>query len=164
MFLRLTCYSLSDWLTRQMVSEKPAAWSRGQRQADHIGMAPNRADLLVSGAFPERSAAGYYGASRCAPRRSVSTESWSTTTPVDIAGWTQVVIQEGQHVLSDVNTGPLAEVNASIDWVLGSVDDGAHRLNYCGGEASGINTCGCPGWSDSNNSRFSCLSFNEVTK
>lgn len=161
---RLTCHSFSDWLTSQAVFDKPAVLSRVFRQTGGIGPEFDLDELIIPGAFPDLRLVGYDDSGECAPERPTLTASWSITTAVDIAGWTEVVIQERRYVLSDVNSGHLAVVNASINWVLESVINNTSRLDNHIGGSSDINTCGCPGPSDWNDSRFSCPSFNEVTK
>lgn len=54
----------------------------------------------------------------------------STTTSVDNAGWTEVVIPGGHSVLHDLSVGCTAAIaNASIDHVLDVSPEGADRLN-----------------------------------
>lgn len=161
---RLTCHSFSDWLTSQAVLSEPAVLSRVSRPASGVGPEFDLDEPIIPGAFPDRRLVGYENRGERAPERLTITEPWSTTTAVDLAGWTEVVIQEGRYVLSDVNSGHSAVVNASINWVLGGVINRPSRLDNHSDGSSDINTCGCPGPSDGNDSRFSCPSFNEVTK
>lgn len=89
--------------------------------------------------------------------------SWTTTTSVD-TGWTEVVIQEGRHVLSDVNIGhPMAVVSASVSDVLEAAESGGLSLDELGGWESEDGTCGYPGYSVLKSSSISYPSFNEVT-
>lgn len=152
--LRLTCHSSVDRLTRQTASGSPGSMS--------ACLDPVLLPML--GAFPLLVDNSHRFKDRRAPGYLESAVSWSTVTSVDSAGWTEVVIQEGRHVLSYVFVGPKAEVNASFDHVLGPAPLRGSRLVESGGIPSDNRTCGCTGPSDVNDSRFSCLSFNEVTK
>jgi hypothetical protein len=153
-FLRLRHHSYADWLTRQMVSGSSGS----------ISSNPDPVPLPMLGAFPylvgnlHRFIDGY------APERPESTTIRSTSTSVDSAGWTEVVIQEGHFVYSYVNNGHKAEVNASIDCLPEVAPPGSRPFRSAGGLPSDIGTCGYHGPSDMNDSKFSCLSFNEVTK
>lgn len=90
--------------------------------------------------------------------------SWSTTTSVDNAGWTQVVIQRGRYVLLDVIMGQsMAMVNASINDVLEAGFSGRLRLFWLGGGTSDDSAFERLGFGEMNNSSISCPSFNEVT-
>lgn len=98
-----------------------------------------------------------------APDRPVPTSSSSTTTSVDTAGWTEVVIQREPLVLSDVIIGySLAEVNASINYVSGAADGGLW-LDQSGGSEFFGDTDECRGYAVMNGSSFSCSNNNEVT-
>lgn len=81
-----------------------------------------------------------------APGESKPVPSWSTTTSVDKAGWTQVVIQEGRYVLLDVRKGQsMAMVNASINDVAEAGLPSRLRLSWLDGATSKANTFGCSG-------------------
>ncbi len=91
--------------------------------------------------------------------------SWRSTTSVDIAGWTRVVvIQGGPQVLLDVSNGQsLVMVNASINDVLEAGLGGQLRLFWLGGGISDEGAFERLDFRDMNNSSISCPSFNEVT-
>jgi hypothetical protein len=98
-----------------------------------------------------------------APDHPVSPAFWSSTTSVDTAGWTEVVIQREPQVLSDVIIGySIAEVNASINYVAGAVDDGPGLDWSEDGEFFG-DTVLCRGYPEVNGCSFSCSNNNEVT-
>lgn len=106
--------------------------------------------------------AGWFETSH-APVESAPISSWTTTTSVD-TGWTEVVIQEGRYVLSDVSIGCLeAEVSASINDVLEAADFGGLWLDKLGGRISYDGACGYRGYSAMKSSSISYPSFNEVT-
>jgi hypothetical protein len=87
----------------------------------------------------------------------------STITSVDIAGWTEVVIQGGPRVLSDVIFGSYgAEVNASINDVA-DVASGVPGFEWTGDRAAMGCICGYPGSSVVDDNSFSCSNNNEVT-
>ena len=99
-----------------------------------------------------------------APKEPKLVPSWSTTTSVDKAGWTQVVIQGGQYVLSDVNTGQsMAMVNASINDVLEAGPRGRFRLFWSGDGTSDGGAFGRRGFEKMNDISISCPNNNEVT-
>ena len=99
-----------------------------------------------------------------APKEPKLVPSWSTTTLVDTAGWTHVVIQGGQQVLFDVNKGQsMAMVNTSINDVLGADLCGQLRLFWLDGGISNNDALGRQGFRKMNNISISCPSFNEVT-
>lgn len=148
MFLRLTSHSELDWLTSPIDFGKPADISPFGRGVMRGGFGPGSSEWPCPGAFPDYPLASYQSSYPRAPEKSATPVTWSATTPVDLAGWTQVVIQEGQFVPSDVKTGPPAGVSASINWVLEGVLKSPLRLDNYGTGTSGNNTCGCPGWSD----------------
>jgi len=153
-FLRLRHHSYTDWLTRQMVSGSSGS----------ISSNPDPVPLPMLGAFPHLVGNPHCFMDGYAPERPESTTIRSTSTSVDSAGWTEVVIQEGHFVYSYVDNGLKAEVNASIDCVPEVAPLGNHQLLSTGGLPSDIGTCGCLGTSHMSDSKFSCLSFNEVTK
>jgi hypothetical protein len=74
-----------------------------------------------------------------------------------------VVIQREPTVLSDVIIGySIAEVNASISWVAGAVDDGPGLERFEDGEFFG-DTVLCRDYPGVNGCSFSCSNNNEVT-
>ena len=153
-FSRLTCHSNADCLNRQTVHGSPGG----------TGSEPDSALLSMLGTFPLSFDStcrfrGYH-----APVAPVSALSRSTTTIVDSAGWTEVVIQEGSLAPSDFITGRKAKVNASfnIDKETTPPRGGSFGESYA--TSSDTSTCGCPGQSDMSDNSISCLSFNEVTK
>jgi len=112
--------------------------------------------LPFGGAYPAAYCADDGFTSDHAPWEPVSTMFWSTSTSVDSAGWTEVVILKGTHVLSNVVTGHLAEVNASVNYVMEAGFRADLSLRESGGGLSDNSTCGCPGWSEVNDSKISC--------
>ncbi len=165
MFLRLTCYSISDdpfrWAAPGSVagtfySEGPAT----ERGLFDSAMTP----AMVFGAFCEPDKGGQSVDFSHAPQEPTPELSWSTTTPVDKAGWTEVVIQGGPQVLSDVSIGRFAaKVNASINDVAATAFGGGWQLRYFGDGALSDSTCGCLGFHEVNDSSISCPNNNEVT-
>jgi hypothetical protein len=91
-----------------------------------------------------------------APRELEAPVFLSATTPVDTAGWTEVVIQERTPVLFYVITGPRAEVNASVNQVMEAALPVDLMLSRTGGGWFDPCTCGCPGWSEVNDNKISC--------
>lgn len=167
MFSRLMCYSFTDWLTRQTVSDPAVAVLPSEPAlAGTSELVVPSAFYPFSGAFPIAAADGGFDAGTFdAPSGPESAPSGSPLTSVDSAGWTEVVIQERSPYLSNVIIiGRKAEVNASINAELKTSSPQGFYLREDGGFPSDTSTCGCPGPSVSNNSSFSCLSFNEVTK
>ncbi len=162
MFSRLMCHSYTDWLTRRTVSG--SSDSIGSIPVDSNEFDPDYGSLSMLGAFPLLVDNSNLFRSNHAPDAPESIISWSTTTSVDSAGWTEVVIQEGHHVFSYVSIGLMATVNASINYVLEAAPLQGGLLVKTDGVPSDNSTCGCPGPSDLSDIRFSCLSFNEVTK
>lgn len=154
LFSRLLCHSHADKLKRRIVSGSTGGY----------GPCPDPILSPMLGAFPLSVGDTHRFVDNHAPDRPESISSWSTTTSVDSAGWTEVVIQERPHVFSYVIVGRKAEVNASINCVLEAAPLGGSALVKTGGVPSDIGACGCPGCSDVSDSSFSCLSFNEVTK
>lgn len=117
MFSRLTCHSDSDWLIRRTSSGSSAVPEVSGRVS--FGGRADSVSCFSLGAFPASHARRAGSVKRHAPMKPAATKSWSTATPVDSAGWTQVVIQERRRAFSDVNTGLRAKVNASINGVTG---------------------------------------------
>ncbi len=153
-FSRLTRHSIEDWSNRWM-----SPGSKGS-----TGRKPAPALLSMLGLFPCLvGSTGRFRNSRAldAPESALFR---STSNPVDTAGWTEAVIQEGLRSLSIVSFGRKATVNTSIDYMLETTPPRGGRLRQWGRILSDNSTCGCPGPSGVNDSRFSCLSFNEVTK
>lgn len=161
-FSRLTCHSKADWLNRQTEDGSPDGI--GSIPVDSIEFDPETAYLSMLGAFPLLVGKDRRFRSNHAPDEPESTLFRSTTTSVDSAGWTEVVIQEGFLLPSDFIIGRKAEVNASIDYVLETTPPRGGRLENKGGISFDTSTCGCPGRSDMYDNSISCLSFNEVTK
>ena len=157
MIMRLMCYSYSDWLIRQATSGLPAFSLWFERESAESGQGEAFMDVLpFPGAYPlARCAADGFTVDH-APWEPVSTVFWSTSTSVDSAGWTEVVIQKRTYVLSNVITGHRAEVNASVNYVMEVALQGDQWLRLSGGGLSDTCTCGCPGWSEVNNSKISC--------
>jgi hypothetical protein len=153
-FLRLRHHLYADWLTPQMVSGSFGS----------ISSSPDPVPLPMLGAFPYLVGNPHRFMDGYAPEQPESTTIRSTSPSVDSAGWTEVVILEGHFVFSYVDNGHRAEVNASIDCVPEVAPPGSYRLLSSGGVPSDKRTCGCTDQSDMNDSKFSCLSFNEVTK
>lgn len=160
MFMRLTCYLQSNDLipcySTDIVGSSDGAeflapsciLSDGVRA--RAGACSGRpVGLLVSNDF--------------APGESEICPKW-TTSPVDTAGWTQVVIQKGSRDLSDVSTDPSGVmVNASIDRVVGHgiVGQRFERVENEVVENSVLN--GHAGLPIVYDSSFSCSNNNEVT-
>ena len=117
MFSRLTCHSDSDWLIRGTSSGSSAVPEVSGRVS--FGGRADSVSCFSLGAFPANHARRAGSVKRHAPVKPAATKSWSTATPADSAGWTQVVIQERRRAFSDVNTGLRAKVNASINGVTG---------------------------------------------
>ncbi len=119
---------------------------------------------LCSGCGAESASGfGWSDSGDRAPDLPVPTFSLSTTTSVDTAGWTEVVIQREPLVLSDVIIGySVAEVNASINSVSGAADGGLW-LNQSGGVEFFGDTDVCRGYAVMNGSSISCSNNNEVT-
>jgi len=120
--------------------------------------------LPMLGAFPLLVGSIRHRGRDHAPREPEFTTTRSTSTSVDSAGWTEVVIQEGRFVLSYVNVGRKAEVNASINQVPEAAPLPERRLGKSGGLPFDTSTCGCPSRYCMDDGKISCLSFNEVTK
>ena len=119
---------------------------------------------LVFGAFCEPDEGGQSVDFSHAPLEPTPELSWSTTTPVDKAGWTEVVIQGGPQVLSDRSIGCFAaKVNASINDVAATAFDGGRQLRYLGDGTLSDGTCGCLGFHEADSSSISCPNNNEVT-
>lgn len=166
MFLRLTCYSDSVSLNRRQIQGLAACFfdskeaTAGACWSDSGFVPPGE-----SGAFPALNGNTKGITSNDAPLNPTAEQFWSTVTPVDIAGWTQVVIlKRGLRVLSDVSLGrPTAGTNGSINAVPGVAHHRAAplRLSDCGTNRDGIN--GCQGFPDLNNGSISCPNNNEVT-
>lgn len=117
MFSRLTCHSDSDWLILRTSSGSLAVPEVSGRVS--FGGRADSVSCFSLGAFPASHAHRAGSVKRHAPVKSAATKSWSTATPVDSAGWTQVVIQERRRAFSDVNKGLRAKVKASINGVTG---------------------------------------------
>ena len=136
-FLRLTSFSFSDSLTRLMPFDSPGRsfvydWAATETTCSGFHSAAS----ATVGVCSDRRERGVEIQYMYAPKESELVPSWSTTTSVDKAGWTQVVIQGGRYVLLDVSKGHLmAMVNASINDVLGADLGGQFRLFWLGGEA-----------------------------
>ena len=158
--MRLTCRSNTNIPIRRI----PAGWV-----ADVTSFGWNEPPYICSGALSSgrvaRPAANFHWRDfgDRAPDLPAPTTSLSTTTSVDTAGWTEVVIQREPMVLSDVIIGySLAEVNASINYVSGAANGGLW-LDQSGGAEFFGDTDVCRGYSVLNGSRFSCSNNNEVT-
>jgi hypothetical protein len=146
-FLRSTSSSFSDSQTALM----PFGFGGCSLDCDGAAL-----DSPCSKSHPAESVAlGECSESR---RISLETESWnapkepkvtplgSTTTPVDIAGWTQVVIQRGRYVLLAVRKGQsMAMVNASINGVAEAGLSGQLQLSLPDDVTFSNGTSGCPG-------------------
>jgi len=151
-FLRLTSYSFSDSLTCLMPFGSPGC------------------SLACDWAVTETACNGFYSSipamvGECsdqrgdveaqytyAPKEPKPVPSWSTTTLVDTAGWTHVVIQKGQQVLFDVNKGQsMAMVNTSINDVLEADPRGRLRLFWLDGGLSDNGALGRQGFRKMNN-------------
>ena len=157
MIMRLMCYSYSDWLIRQATSGLPAYSLWFERQSAESDQCEAFTDVLpFSGAYPVAFCAGDGFTVDHAPWEPEAIMFWSTNTSVDTAGWTEVVIQKRTLVLSNVSTGHLAEVNASVNYVMEAAFQDDHMLGVSGGGLSDPCTCGCPGWSDMNDKKISC--------
>jgi hypothetical protein len=155
--MRLICYSYSDWLIRQATSGLPAFSLQCERESAESGQGETLVDVLPSwGACPVAHCADDGFAADHAPSEPVATIFWSTSMSVDKAGWTEVVILKRTHVLSNVITGHLAEVNASVNYVMEVAFPGDRPLRFSGDGLSDTCTCGCPGWSDVNDYKISC--------
>lgn len=161
-FSRLTCHSKADWLNRQTVHG--LSDGIGYLPVDSKDFDPDSAHLPMLGAFPLLVGKHRRFRSSHAPDLLESALFRSTTTSVDSAGWTEVVIQEGLLAPSDFIKGRKAEVNASINHALETTPPRGGQLRKMGGISSDNSTCGCPGQSDMYDNSISCLSFNEVTK
>lgn len=156
MTMRLTCYSYSDWLIRQTSSSLPSAILY-IRAAAEGGRCEAVADVLpVSGARPPVFVTDLRFAIDHAPWELKAPVFLSTTTPVDTAGWTEVVIQERTPVLFYVITGQGAEVNASVNQVMEAALPVDLMLSETGGGWFDPCTCGCPGRSEMNDNKISC--------
>ena len=155
--MRLICFSYSDWLIRQAISGLPIYSLQFERESVEADQRGAFTDVLpFGGAYPVAHDANNGFTVDHAPREPVSNMVWSTSTAVDTAGWTEVVIQKRTHVLSNVVTGHLAKVNASINYVMEVAPQGDQRLRLSGDGLSDICTCGCPGWSVVNDKKISC--------
>ena len=154
MFSRLMYHSHTDWLTRRTVSG--SSKGIGSIPVDSNEFDPDYGSLSMLGAFPLLVDNTNLFRSNHAPDWLESIYSWSTSTPVDSAGWTEVVIQERRHVSSYFIIGRLAMVNASFNYVLEAAPRGVGRLVESGGVPSDNSTCGCPGWSEWSDSKLSC--------
>jgi hypothetical protein len=155
--MRLICCSHSDWLISQATSGLPAYPLWFERESVEIDRCGAFMDVLpFGGAYPPAHCANDGFTVDHAPWEPESTIFWSTSTSVDTAGWTEVVIQQRTHVLSNVITGHLAEVNASVDCVMAVAPQGDRRLRLSGDGLSDTCTCGCPGWFETNDSEISC--------
>jgi hypothetical protein len=103
-FSRLTCHSHSDWLNRQPV---PGSLDGiGKAPVDSTKFEPDSARLSMLGAFPLLVGnLGRFGRIHApdVPRTALFR---STATPVDKAGWTEVVIQEGSSIPSNFINWP----------------------------------------------------------
>jgi hypothetical protein len=135
----------------------------GSKPVDSIEFDPDSAHLPMLGAFPLLVAKNEPFRSSHAPDEPESA-LFRSTTSVDSAGWTEVVILEGSMLPSYFIIGRKAEVNASINDVFQASPPRGGRLVKMGGISSDNRTCGCPGQSDMYDNSISCLSFNEVTK
>jgi len=154
--MRLTCYSYSDWLIRQTPSGLPIYLRPSGRESAESSQEQVIAEVLpFSGARPPVYHADHLFASDHAPAEPKTPLVWSSTTVVDTAGWTEMVIQKRAPVLFHVITGHRAEVNASVNYVMEATlaVDLMHRRN--GGGWSDPCTCGCPGRSEVNDNKFS---------
>jgi hypothetical protein len=161
MFSRLTCHSDSDWLIQRTISGLLAVPEVSERVS--FGGRADSVSCLSLGAFPASHVPRAGSVKRHAPVKPAATKSWSTATPVDSAGWTQVVIQERRRAFSDVNTGFRAEVNASINEVTGRRASG-DWLHSSGGGSFKDSACGRYGLCDMDDSKLSCTNNNEVTR
>lgn len=164
-FLRLTSCSFSDRLYRFTpigAPERPVLYDWAITETGYFGFEkPATGQNGECSAMPVSSVEARYNH---APPEPTPALSWSTTTSVDIAGWTEVVIQGGRNVLSDVSTGhSLAMVNTSINDVPVTADTGSYALCRVGNKTFCDGAMGCPGLWEMNNSSISCPSFNEVT-
>lgn len=147
--MRLTCRSILEAPIRQT-------------PADGVGSRPGFGRGVPPGDRSAASPADHRLVGR-APDCPVSTSFLSTTTSVDTAGWTEVVIQREPQVLSDVIIGSLiAEVNASINRVAGAAPGGL-GLKQSGGTEFVGDTEVCRGYSGLKGGNFSCSNNNEVT-
>jgi hypothetical protein len=154
--MRLTCYSYSDWLIRQIPSGLPSAALFSQAAAES-GRSEAVAEVLpFSGARPPMFVTDHRFTFAHAPSELEAPVFPSATTLVDTAGWTEVVIQERTGVLFYVITGPRAEVNASVNHVMEAALPVDLLLSKTGGGWFDPCTCGCPGWSDVNDNKISC--------
>ena len=165
MFMRLTSCSDSDAQRRRIPADLAGREPDPCLSADRAGRgASDVAVVSARGAIPEplngrnQIVLGY------APGASETTSSRSTTASVDIAGWTEVVIQGGRRVLPDVICGhSMAEVNASINRMLRGARPGCLQFRRIGGGNSDGSPYGCLGFSDNENGTISCSNNNEVT-
>ena len=153
-FSRLTRHSIVGWLNRR----------KKYGSVGSTGHEPAPALLSMLGVFP----CSVDNASRFRHSHALDAPEFtlfqSTPDPVDTAGWTGMVIQEGPWGRSIVIYGRKAAVNTSINTVLETAPFRGGQLRRLGGVSSDNSTCGCSGRSKVNDRRLSCLSFNEVTK
>jgi len=154
--MRLTCYSYSDWLIRQIPSGLPSAALFSQAAAESGRRATVAEVLPIAGARPPVFVTDYFFTFDHAPMKPEAPVFQSTTTLVDTAGWTEMVIQERTGVLFYVITGQRAEVNASVNHVMEAALPVDLMLSETGGGWFDPCTCGCPGWSDVNDNKLSC--------
>jgi hypothetical protein len=139
-FMRLTCYSDSNSQTLKVPTGSVG------------GNAPGAfSEVLPGGAIYGRYAGQNYSVFH------------ACASPVDSAGWTEVVILKGHGVLSNFIKGrSAAEVNASVDCVSGSVLYGDRLTETsCGLLRGGARERS--DLSDMNSSRLSCSNNKEVT-
>ncbi len=165
-FLRLTSCLYSESSTRLMSFGSPGCslacdWATTEMSCIGYETSASVEFGECSGQLGSNSTVQY----EYAPGESKLVPSWSTTTSVDIAGWTRVVvIQGGRQVLLDVSNGQsLVMVNASINDVLEAGLGGPLRLFWLGGGMSDEGAFERLDFRDMNNSSISCPSFNEVT-
>jgi hypothetical protein len=161
-FSRLTCHSQSDWLNRPTVHGSPGGI--GYKPVDSTEFDPDSAHLSMLGAFPLLVDKPERFKSNHAPDLPESALFRSTTTSVDSAGWTEVVIQEGSVVPSYFIKWPQGRGKRQLQHCAGGHPFRGGPARKKGGISSDNSTCGCPGRSDMYDNSISCLSFNEVTK
>jgi len=158
MVLRLTSYSYSDDPLHWMVSgSKGCSFDSvcTAREFDWLGSEFAPPPEIEGNFEPYRNILRVHNDH--APMESTPVSSWSTTTSVDIAGWTEVVIQGGRCALSDVSIGYLyAKVNASVNNVLEAAVTGSLWLYRSGDGTSNGGAYRCPGSSEVNSSSISC--------
>jgi hypothetical protein len=133
-FSRLTCHSQSDWLNRQTVHRSPDGI--GYIPVDSNEFEPDSAHLSMLGAFPLLVDRKESFRDSHAPDALESALFRSTTTSVDSAGWTEVVIQRGVSYSSDSINRPQGRGKRQHQHVLGATPSGAvgseKRWNFVG--------------------------------